>query len=197
MATEIDVVEINNDNNDNNNNRLQTNETETSDEVEINNNNNVLKSIEEVDNASNISNETHANDVNTIEDTNTKPSNEDETSKPKRRNRPELKEKTSCPDCGKELTVHGLKYTHKKYCKAKTAIERPVPVIESAPIPQPMPKLERTVTTHEKTVMKDIEDTPYVPSDDQIAAYLLAQKKIRVNKKREQMSRLVSKALPQ
>ena len=85
MATQIDVVEINNDNNDNNN-RLQTNETETSgtsDEVEINNkNDNVLESVEVVDNACNFSTETHANDVNTIEDqtynTNTKLSNEDE-----------------------------------------------------------------------------------------------------------------------
>ena len=35
--------------------------------------------------------------------------------KPKYRNRPELKEKATCADCGKELTVHGLKYTHKRY----------------------------------------------------------------------------------
>ena len=128
-----------------------------------------------------------------------------------------MKEKTSCPDCGKELTMHGLKYTHKKYCKGKS--------VETAPISPPMPKLERMVTAHENKIMKDIEEdrgavfgistpsergkapfdscevamppTSYVPSEDQIAAYLLAQKKIRVNKKREQMSRLVSKALPQ
>ena len=101
--------------------------------------------------------------------------------------------------------MHGLKYTHKKYCKGKSAIERPVPILETASTSPLMPKLERMVTAHENKIMEDIEDscevamppTSYVPSEDQISAYLLAQKKIRVNKKREQMSRLVSKALPQ
>ena len=31
----------------------------------------------------------------------------EEEVKPKDRNRPELKEKANCPDCGKELTIHG------------------------------------------------------------------------------------------
>ena len=35
-----------------------------------------------------------------------------------------------------------------------------------------------------------------VPTDDQIAAYLLNQKKMKANKRREQMSSLVSNALP-
>ena len=43
----------------------------------------------------------------------------------------ELKEKANCPDCGKELTLHGLKYTHKRYCKANQpeplGLERLVP----------------------------------------------------------------------
>ena len=42
----------------------------------------------------------------------------EEDDKPKHRNRPELKEKANCPACGKELTAHGLKYTHKRFCKA-------------------------------------------------------------------------------
>ena len=52
--------------------------------------------------------------------------------------RDKLKDKVNCPDCGKEVTEHGLKYTHKKYCKALNK-----PEIEEAP---PMPKLERTDT---------------------------------------------------
>ena len=60
----------------------------------------VLESVEELENTCNFPTESHANDVNTVEDqtcnTNTKPSNEDENhethenSKPKRRHRPEL-----------------------------------------------------------------------------------------------------------
>jgi hypothetical protein len=100
--------------------------------------------------------------------------------KPKNRNRPELKEKAICPDCGKELTVHGLKYTHKKYCKPKQ---------ESPP---PTQQLQRTVTSDPMYV----EPTPAVPTDEQIAAFLLNQKKLRASKRREQMSSLVSKALP-
>ena len=45
-------------------------------------------------------------------------SSKEEEITPKNRNRPELKEKANCLDCGKELTVHGLKYTHKRFCKA-------------------------------------------------------------------------------
>ena len=56
--------------------------------------------------------------------------------KPKERNRPELKEKANCLDCGKEVTMHGLQCTHKRYCKASQ------PELQ----PTPMPKLERTAT---------------------------------------------------
>ena len=43
--------------------------------------------------------------------------------KPKSKARQEsstLKDKTTCPDCGKQITIHALKYTHKRYCKATT-----------------------------------------------------------------------------
>ena len=190
MATQIDVVEINNDEVEiNNKDEVDINNNNNNDEVEINNNDEV-----EINNNNNDEVEINNNEEVEINNNN---NDEVKINKPKRRNRPELKEKTSCPDCGKELTMHGLKYTHKKYCKGKS--------VETAPISPPMPKLERMVTAHENKIMKDIEDscevamppTSYVPSEDQISAYLLAQKKIRVNKKREQMSRLVSKALPQ
>jgi len=43
--------------------------------------------------------------------------------KPKAKNaNSALKEKTTCPDCGITLTMHGLKYTHKRYCKAKPKV---------------------------------------------------------------------------
>ena len=31
----------------------------------------------------------------------------------------DLKEKVVCPDCSKSVSLHSLKFTHKKYCKAK------------------------------------------------------------------------------
>ena len=59
--------------------------------------------------------------------------------------------------------------------------------------PPPMPKLERSVTSEPMFVEPA---RVLVPTDDQIAAYLLNQKKMKANKRREQMSSLVSNALP-
>ena len=71
-----------------------------------------------------------------------------------------LKDKTTCPDCGKQITIHALKYTHKMYCKATT-------------------KSEET----KETITPDIEDTlvernpcPFsspliIPTTEQIAAF--------------------------
>ena len=95
--------------------------------------------------------------------------------------RDKLKDKVNCPDCGKEVTEHGLKYTHKKYCKALNK-----PEIEEAP---PMPKLERTDT------LKPVFESD--PSEEQIANYLLRLKKTKAMAKQEKMSSLVSKGLPQ
>ena len=95
--------------------------------------------------------------------------------------RDKLKDKVNCPDCGKEVTEHGLKYTHKKYCKALNK-----PEIEEAP---PMPKLERTDT------LQPIFEPD--PTEEQVANYLLKLKKQKAMAKRDKMSSLVSKGLPQ
>ena len=79
--------------------------------------------------------------------------------------RDKLKDKVNCPDCDKEVTVHGLKYTHKKYCKALNK-----PEIEEAP---PMPKLERTDT------LKPVFESD--PTEEQVANYLLKLKKTKSN----------------
>ena len=83
---------------------------------------------------------------------------EEEEITPKNRNKPELKEKANCPDCGKEVTRHGLRYTHKGYCKAKQSELRPAP----------MPKLERTAT------LENI--APLVPTVEQIAVFIMKEK---------------------
>ena len=86
---------------------------------------------------------------------------------PKTRHIPELKEKSKCPYCGKEVTIHGLKYTHKRYCKANQSEQQPAP----------MPKLERTATLENVA--------PVAPTDEQIAAFILNQRKMKANEKRE------------
>ena len=62
----------------------------------------------------------------------------------------ELKEKVNCPDCGKEVTVHGLKYTHKRYCKSIQP--EPTTQVARGPELQPQPSL----TTE-----------PFVPTEEQ------------------------------
>ena len=38
---------------------------------------------------------------------------------------------TTCPDCDLKMTVHSLKYTHKKYCKAKQITTEPIEIDEN------------------------------------------------------------------
>ena len=35
--------------------------------------------------------------------------------------RPRLREKTTCPECDKQISIHALHYTHSKVCKGKAA----------------------------------------------------------------------------
>ena len=109
----------------------------------------------------------------------------------KTRLRPELKEKANCPDCGKELTIHGLKYTHKRYCKAKTPEPPPglppqatehVPLEPEAPIeteePQPITRRSSFINASPKPrlggALRIVEAPPVavVPIDEQICNYL-------------------------
>ena len=93
-----------------------------------------------------------------------------------------MKEKVNCPDCGKELTVHGLKYTHKRYCKAK-----------------PQPGLDEPISKQQPMPIQKLSEPMYVENNttyDQIAAYLLNQKKTRASNIRQHVSALVSNALP-
>ena len=94
-----------------------------------------------------------------------------------------LKDKTTCPDCGKPITIHALKYTHKRYCKATT-------------------KSEET----KETITPDIEDNPpvrnpcpfssplIIPTSEQIAAFLTQDRKMKAEKKRARMNNLISHA---
>ena len=95
-----------------------------------------------------------------------------------------LKEKTACPDCGISLTMHGLKYTHKRYCKAKPATPAPPP---SPPSP---PGLVR-----QKTAIEKVESLQaLVPTPEQTSAYLAQERKMKAEKKRSRMNNLITQA---
>ena len=50
---------------------------------------------------------------------------------------PDLKEKVACPDCNKSISLHSLKFTHKKYCKAKQISVEAVEVEDEQPTQRP------------------------------------------------------------
>ena len=112
--------------------------------------------------------------------------------KEKKKVRKDLKEKATCPDCGMEMTQHSLRYTHKKYCKAKQIPTGPVETVENktldkieeeeqveTPPPSP-PKLQRAISR-----IADAVPIVQDPTDDQIAQYLLNKKKAFMTKKKE------------
>ena len=53
----------------------------------------------------------------------------------KRQGNSKLKEKITCEGCGKSLSVHAYKYSHK--CKARAPDEPPPAAREAHPVPQP------------------------------------------------------------
>ena len=100
--------------------------------------------------------------------------------------------------------MQSLKYTHKRYCKAKRQeLERLVPVLQPAPIPNLERKVTANVLGEAQTERGTARFVPMrvepslVPTDEHVTAFLLNQKKLKANKKRKQMSNLFKKALPQ
>ena len=106
----------------------------------------------------------------------------------KKKVRKDLKEKGTCPDCGMEMTQHSLRYTHKKYCKAKqisieTVENKTLDKIEEGEVETPPPsppKLQRAISRIADAVPM-VQD----PTDDQIAQYLLNKKKALMTKKKK------------
>ena len=79
--------------------------------------------------------------------------------------------------------MHGLKYTHKRYCKAKPK------VVDIEDIPQP-PGLER-----QKTATVKVESLQaLIPTPEQIAAFLAQERKMKAEKKRARMNNLITQA---
>ena len=114
---------------------------------------------------------------------------------------PELKEKKPCPDCGKLLTNHGLKYTHAKYCKSKPKPSEvvQVPIQETKPVPPPPvepPPPKPPGLVRPKSLLQPVTNERVTPTPDDIAAYLKNERMMKVMKRQAQFSSLVSGALP-
>ena len=86
--------------------------------------------------------------------------------------------------------MHGFKYTHARYCKAKQPAR-----VEPPGLDKPIPELHQTPT---QTRAEPMYATSAInnPTDEQTSAYLLTQKRTRTDNKRQHMSALVSNALP-
>lgn len=128
------------------------------------------------------------------------PEEKTETKKVKKVN-PELKEKKPCPDCGKLVTNHGLKYTHAKYCKSKPKPSEvvQVPIQETKPRPpppveQPPPKPPGLV--RQQSFVQPVANERVIPTHDEIAAYLKNERMMKAMKRQAHFSSLVSGALP-
>ena len=103
-----------------------------------------------------------------------------------------LKENTTCPDCGITLTMHGLKYTHKRYCKAKPKVVD-IKEIQSRP-PSP-PGLVRQKTSLAEPAMVKVESLQtLIPTPEQIAAFLAQDRKMKAEKKIAIMNNLITQA---
>ena len=59
--------------------------------------------------------------------------------RPKMENKPDLKEKMPCEHCGKMVSRHNLKYTHKCSAKPAPVLEQPTTIMEQLAVPPPLP----------------------------------------------------------
>ena len=114
MSDQIEVVEINDDNNEENAVvPLEKSEsTEDTENVKIHESFILEADFNEIADKA-------------LQEDSTQPAIRAPEVRPKSKARKEsiLKDKTTCPDCGKPITIHALKYTHKRYCKATTQSE--------------------------------------------------------------------------
>ena len=99
------------------------------------------------------------------------------------------------------MTVHSLKYTHKKYCKAKQITTEAVEINENKPVQDieeiiNTPLAKRPSPGLERQVSRIAEAVPIVPTDEDIIQYILNKKKAVMTKRKENISLLVSSALP-
>ncbi len=109
-------------------------------------------------------------------------------------NRPEHKEKVSCPECGKEMTAQGLNYKHKRYCKGKAPV-----AIEDVAVQEAQQPVKRVAKQQPQIKPTEVQEQPQVvvePTPEQISNYLKNQRVLKAQKKQTRMQSLAANALP-
>ena len=127
--------------------------------------------------------------------------------------RAKLRDKVTCPKCGKELSRHSYEYTHSKFCKGKE--NKPPPAEEEEEeeeedVREITKKMEQMTITEliEETKPKPkpkakpiakpqkVEDKPaeYVPTDDDIKRYLSNIRKEKAMRKQQGYEKLIGSA---
>ena len=131
--------------------------------------------------------------------------------------RAKLRDKVTCPKCGKELSRHSYEYTHSKFCKGK-----PDNIPTTAPIKEEEEEeevKEITKKMEQMTITELIEETKpkpkakpkpkpepvkaiekpalveqYIPNDDDIKRYLSNVRKEKAMRKQQGYEKLMSSA---
>jgi hypothetical protein len=94
-----------------------------------------------------------------------------------------LKEIVKCPDCNMDMTVHTLKYIHKRrgFCKAEVVPEKtPEPIVQQQPKPKPIT---------EDTVNDYIKQNP-----DVVTNYLRNERILKAQRKQSHARNLLNNA---
>ena len=106
-----------------------------------------------------------------------------------------LKEIVKCPDCMMDMTVHTLKYIHKRrgFCKAdiKAAPEKPVPAPEQ-PVPEPVASVSyasQKLKTTEDIVNQYIKENPEI-----VSTYLRNERVLKSQRKQMHVRSLLTNA---
>ena len=86
----------------------------------------------------------------------------------------DLKEYVDCPDCGKTISTHSLKYTHKRYCKKGPRAEP----IAAATVEEPPPP----------TVVE--------PTEVMVSNYLYNQRMANIHRRTSQYRSIAMQGLP-
>ena len=120
------------------------------------------------------------------------------------------KERVNCPDCGKELSYHVLKYDHKKFCKAVKKQEDKPPEITPEPETRPPepekpsepPKLirQKSVTLKAKPKVTApgpikpliITEIPTQVTHEMVAEYVKNERVAKAQRARQRFSALAS-----
>ena len=119
-----------------------------------------------------------------------------------------LKEKATCPDCGISITMHGLKYTHQRYCKAKPKVVDIKEIQSRPPSPQELVRqktslaeirggapIGRGADAPSSPAMVKVESLQtLIPTPEQIAAFLAQDRKMKAEKKISIMNNLIAQA---